>query len=94
MENGEEGGTIDDQQIVRAGATKAEGKETAYYFSSMDVAGLEAIPVGETTNDWKARSIRCSVVLRASSEGANLRGVGATVGGVFAAVVYKDYIFI
>ena len=63
LEDGEEGGTVDNEEIVRAEAAPPEGNQTSYHFRSVDGALFVAIARWEAPDDWEAHCVGGVVVV-------------------------------
>ena len=57
MEDPEERGSVNNEEVVGANAAPPESNKTANDFSGMDVADFESIPGGKATGDWRAEGV-------------------------------------
>ena len=79
VEDAEERGAVDHQQVIGAWVTPAESDESPDNCGSMDVAYFEAIPCAETPDDGGSGGVRGFMVVAVETEGPSFRSVGAAV---------------
>ena len=72
VQDGEEGGSVDDDQVVAAGAPPSQCDESAGDFCRVDGGGFETVEVAETADDRLAKGRARFAVSGAIGEGARL----------------------